>query len=77
MGILQQSVDLEGGILSRLAFSDSCVMLFDNFETPYRDSVSKLLQQFDSIPHVAIRVFLTMRSECAPFVSGIAKTSML
>ena len=69
MGTIQQSVDVEASIFSRLVSSDSCVMLLDNFETPWhnnknRDSVSKLLQQFDSIPHVAI--LLTMRSEYVP-----------
>ena len=69
MGITQQGIDIEASIFSRLALSDSCVMLLDNFETPWhkndnRDSVRKLLRQFDSIHHVAI--LLTMRSEYAP-----------
>ena len=79
MGIIQQSVDLEATIFSRLAFSDSCVMLFDNLETPWhnnknRDSVSKLL-------HLIPFLMLPFSSQCVrnmlPFVSGMAKTSML
>ena len=69
MGITQQRNDIGASIFSRLALCDSCVMLLDNFETPWhnndnRESVGKLLRQLDSIHHVAI--LLTMRSEYAP-----------
>lgn len=69
MRITQQSNDTEGCIFARLALSDSCVLLLDNFETPWhnhnnRPAIEKLLRQFDTFSHVAI--LLTMRSDYPP-----------